>query len=437
MNTITYWGGLDTIGRCIFSVQNEKGRVIGDFGTLSEEATPKEGQSLVQALIEKNLLPKMPYLYAKEDVGREIKSLEESPYEEQGIFITHVHIDHMGGLKYLPKGVNVYMSEQGKKLYERLIKEGFEPPIQANLIGVPYEKVIKIGDYKVQLLPNDHDTIGTSSILVETAEGRLLHTGDIRWNGYHRDQVKQLIQKVSPVDLLMIEGTSFSFEPEENLTLSHDQSPEDYHSEDWLLRKVKTYLSKPSSLVINPYERNIDRLVALNHLGHDSHRPVVWEKPFAHLIRPYTDEVVYSLVDSKEEQSKENLTWQEVKQQAEKYVVHLTFKHLDRLKELESGYYLHLNGEPLGAYDPRYEGFLKAIEEANFTFEYAGVSGHGAPWEIVDIAKGLSPRLVVPWHTFNPDQEQKALEQEKLQVFRPEEGKTYRLSEVLSLSTTK
>lgn len=409
MENIIFWSGLNSIGSNIFSLDNGKNRLVMDFGMPNEEYSGIKEESVVEALINEGKLPTIPYLYDTSNFIQEFPGIHESKFEEQAVFISHLHLDHNAGLKYLPKDTKVYMSDETKKMYEYLLEAGMEAAIDATLIGVPFNEQVTVGDYKVSFISNDHDTIGTSSILIEAADKRILHSGDIRKNGYHPGNIDSLIKGVKPIDLLLIEGTSFSFPDEE--TVESKQRTE----QDLLDDFEKLLLDNTGNIVINPYPRNIDRLIKLNELSIKLKRPILWTNDYAKLLECYTDENVHmwtSLEDTKDG------------------VIQVHFDDIESLNYLKAGIYLHMNGEPLGEYDPRYSILLNTLEKYNFTFANYSVSGHGTKEDILNIVENINPKIVVPWHTFEPEIQGAALERRGMNVFLPELRKDYNLDDL-------
>ena len=84
-------------------------------------------------------------------------------FTHEAIFISHLHIDHMGALQYLKKPIPIYLSEPSYKLYQLLIKLGIEKPV-ANLHPLAYEQPITIGDLTVTGFHSDHDEPGVMAL---------------------------------------------------------------------------------------------------------------------------------------------------------------------------------------------------------------------------------------------------------------------------------
>ena len=106
--------------------------------------------------------------------------LEQHVDELKGLIITHAHEDHIGAVAYLWERLQcpIYCSPfTASVLYKK-----FE---ERNLRKVPIEVIepsgfAKIGAYDVQFVPVSHSVPDTCSLIIETPEGRVVHSGD--WN---------------------------------------------------------------------------------------------------------------------------------------------------------------------------------------------------------------------------------------------------------------
>ncbi len=88
MTTVRFLNGLDTIGGNIVEFATDTSRVIMDFGVAADLT-----DETVETAIAHGKLPALPELFFD----------QPDKYEHEAIFISHLHIDHMGALKYLKK----------------------------------------------------------------------------------------------------------------------------------------------------------------------------------------------------------------------------------------------------------------------------------------------------------------------------------------------
>ncbi|MDN6900030.1 hydrolase [Oenococcus sicerae] len=387
-----FLNGLNTIGGNIVSFANNKTRIFMDFGVPEDS---KAGDSIT-SLIEKGILPDTPELFTEN---------ARQTYDQQAIFISHLHIDHIGALKFLKPQLPIYMSAQSKKLYDDLIQAGDELPI-ADLQAVDYGQMVKIGPFTVTFFQSDHDVIGASAIEVVDDQGHhFVHSGDLRYNGPYPQRLDHWTQAVAQTqpDLFLIEGTSFSFDDDKG---DHAQAASTNVEAD-LLQHFIDKLPSNHLLAINPYPRNVERLYALEMAANDFGRPIVWESFYAGLLKQFFPKT-RPLVLGKDIDLSQIIAY------PENYVLQNSYDHLDYLKDFYKPIFLQMNGEPLGDYDPRYQLQQAKLTQFAAEFIYAGASGHATQADLLKAAKRVHAKLTIPWHSFKPEIEAAALRGEGL-----------------------
>lgn len=388
---VKFLNGLNTIGGNVVSFTQGKTRLVMDFGVNFAPSEIPTGDLLADGT-----LPALPDLFT--DAHSEF---------ETTIFVSHLHLDHMGALKYLTKPIDVYMSQASADLYYVLTKLGIESAPYANIKVIDFEKPTNFGDFEVTFFETDHDARGAAAIRIRNGEHTVVHSGDVRLDGPHPERVNHWadILRDENIDLLLLEGTEFSFD--EDNDISHER-----HTEMSLQQNFAQILQDSEQLVvINPYERNIDRLVALQETAHANGREMRWDHQFATILR------AMGMTDVKE------IDWTIVLAQPDHYVVQNHFNQLHDLDQFNSDYvYLHMNGEPLGEYDPRFAELSDYLTSNNVLLRSLGVSGHATPNDLVALAQHVNAQKTVTWHSFKPEKEAKALREVGLNVYLPAKG---------------
>ena len=388
---VKFLNGLNTIGGNVVSFTQGKTRLVMDFGVNFAPSEIPTGDLLADGT-----LPALPDLFT--DAHSEF---------ETTIFVSHLHLDHMGALKYLTKPTDVYMSQASADLYYVLTKLGIESAPYANIKVIDFEKSTNFGDFEVTFFETDHDARGAAAIRIRNGEHTVVHSGDVRLDGPHPERVNHWadILRDENIDLLLLEGTEFSFD--EDNDISHER-----HTEMSLQQNFAQILQDSEQLVvINPYERNIDRLVALQETVHANGREMRWDHQFATILR------AMGMTDVKE------IDWTIVLAQPDHYVVQNHFTQLHDLDQFNGDYvYLHMNGEPLGEYDPRFAELSDYLTSNNVLLRSLGVSGHATPNDLVALAQHVNAQKTVTWHSFKPEKEAKALREVGLNVYLPAKG---------------
>lgn len=156
---ITPLGGLGEVGKNITVYECENDAFLVDVGlTFPDEGMP--GVDLV--------IPDFTYVH-------EIKS------KLRGIVITHGHEDHIGGLAYLLKSINlpVYATRLTCGLIEGKLKEhGLSDKVKLH-VQAPGD-VVKLGCMSVEFINVNHSIPDACSFAITTPAGVIIQTGDFK-----------------------------------------------------------------------------------------------------------------------------------------------------------------------------------------------------------------------------------------------------------------
>lgn len=115
--------------------------------------------------------------------------LESIRHKLRGYVITHGHLDHIGGLPHIiPKvPAPVYGSKftigRVEEIFENFglpMPEGFE--LQTIMMNENTHERLKIGSFFVELVRVTHSIPGSTVVVVDTPVGRVVNTGDFRFD---------------------------------------------------------------------------------------------------------------------------------------------------------------------------------------------------------------------------------------------------------------
>jgi len=152
-------GGLNEIGKNLTVFECGKDLIILDCGI----AFPDDDMPGIDMVI-----PDMTYL-------------EKNASKIKGIVLTHGHEDHIGGIPFLLKKLNVpiYGTRLTLGLVEVKLKE-HNLLSKTKLTRVNAGDTIKLGDIKVEFIHNNHSIADSVAIAFHTPVGVIVHTGDFK-----------------------------------------------------------------------------------------------------------------------------------------------------------------------------------------------------------------------------------------------------------------
>lgn len=152
-------GGVDEIGKNMTVIEYEDEIIVIDSGM----KFPDDEMYGIDAVI-----PDVSYL---------IKNVDKI----SGIFITHGHEDHIGGLPYVLKQINVpvFATRLTLGLIELKLREhGLFDIVKLNTVKP--RDVIKTKKMSVEFIKTNHSIADSCALAIRTPEGTIVHTGDFK-----------------------------------------------------------------------------------------------------------------------------------------------------------------------------------------------------------------------------------------------------------------
>lgn len=139
----------------------------------------------------------------------DISWLVERRDQIEAIFITHAHEDHVGAVAHTYEQLNapIYARRFTGNIAQRKMEEHGHP-VDAITVVAAWPEKIKAGPFTVGFLPMSHSIPESSAMIIDSPEGRVIHSGDFKldetplvgepfdpdlWADVSKDGVKALI----------------------------------------------------------------------------------------------------------------------------------------------------------------------------------------------------------------------------------------------------
>lgn len=273
--------GIKSIGCNILELWSDQARIITDLGVPYPGQDPmilREGESLSEARVRYGHLPDIKNLYADQTWNRE-NSLPTL------ILISHLHLDHMGGLAYLPEDTPILVHNDTYKLFLALssCQRGFRRPY--NFITLLDGETYDFFDFKLELLEVDHDLPGASAFLISHRGETIVHSGDLRLHGRKPQKTWNFAQRLADKKAkLFLEGSSFAWS-------SDQENPRELEKSETCIEDNKTFIhysleeaSLLGDLSLDPQSYNPNKGVYPPSIYCDSE--AAWDAYFNAIINP-------------------------------------------------------------------------------------------------------------------------------------------------------
>jgi len=376
------------------------------------------------------------------------------PLDCNGVFVSHAHADHIGYIHFLRNDLPIYATAESRKIMESVeetsgmgwcefanLKETFtfyknSKGNYSRLQGEDSKRPRKFEDVKNQAKFDsisvtssrvNHSIPGATGYIIETSNGTIAYTGDLRFHGYDGHLTEKFIEDAAGVDTLIIEGTRMDGKD----TLQEDDVCA-------LLEKEMT--GTDGIILANWPARDTERLMSFFEAAKKSNRILVLNTKQANLleklgevssevpkttdknIRIFITRKSWGLIDRKDLPD-ENLkykdyeTWErryidhpntihygELRRHPEEYVVRTDFFDMSELLDIMpdgKSKYIRSTCEP---FDDKME-FNEAIIDSwldHFKIKKTDTihcSGHAPGPDIERIIEEIKPKKIIPIHT--------------------------------------
>lgn len=184
-------GGLGEVGKNMYALMHDNEIIIIDCGVMFPEGN----------------LPGIDYILA------DYTFLQANQDKIKGLFITHGHEDHIGGIPYLVSNVNIPMI-YAPKVAAELIKKKLEDRgiAYSNIVIFDENTKVDFKHFSVEFFRTTHSIPDSYGISIMTPNGRVVETGDFKFDltpiGPMANLAKMAKLGEDGVKLLMTESTN-------------------------------------------------------------------------------------------------------------------------------------------------------------------------------------------------------------------------------------
>lgn len=415
---LTIYRGTKEVGGTMIEIKSKSTRILLDAGYplfLNGEVIDEElVKRPYQELLELGVIPKVKELY----------SWDKRSFD--AVLISHAHSDHFGLLKYIHPDIPIYLTETTDKLIEMSLS--FPIPDYSNRdrrIIKMYEP-FSIGDFTIKPYLMDHSAFQAAAFEIKCEGKTILYTGDFRGHGRRRAYLERFLKEAEKEpDLLLIEGTTLGRAGETDCTEEEleAQFKQVIASQQAMNQKRGIVLCQPTSqnidrvvsfykaakacekiFVIDIYTANL--LYELKKLGnHDLPAPSLWRPDIRVFYPMMLTKKVEKLLGKKYTKRFRacGISGRTIGKKQKEIVMLVRPSVLADLKRmrLKDGTLIYSQWQAYRKkpYQVRLEEYLKS---RGFTDSYLHTSGHAFEEDIKKVIKGLSPKEIVPIHTFCP-----------------------------------
>ena len=155
---------------------------LGGVGEIGKNMTAIEYGNDIIIIDAGMTFPNMEEMPGIDSVVPDITYLAQNKEKVRGVFITHGHEDHIGGLSYLMKELQEGTPVYGTKLTLMLA----ENKLQENRVSGVVQRVVKPGDrvkagaFEVEFVGVNHSISGACALAIRTPCGLIYHSGDFK-----------------------------------------------------------------------------------------------------------------------------------------------------------------------------------------------------------------------------------------------------------------
>lgn len=426
---LTIYRGTREVGGTMIELKTGNTRILLDAGyplfyhdEVIDDAFWKKPH---QELLELGVIPRVKGLYRW-----------EKP-EFDAVLISHAHSDHFGLLNHIHPYIPIYLSETTDRLIEMSLTFPIPDYSRRDRRIIEMFEPFSIGDFTIKPYLMDHSAFQAAAFELKCEGKTILYTGDFRGHGRRREYLERFLNEAEKEpDLLLIEGTTLG------RTGELEGTEEELAAQFKQIMMNQQGMEKSGIVLCQPTSQNIDRVISFYQAAKACGKIFVMDIYTANLmfkleklrksnLISYSDaddsslpvpslwrpdiRVFYPMMLTKKmekllgkEYSKRfrayGISGRAIGRKQKEIVMLVRPSTLADLKfmKLKDGTLIYSQWQAYREkpYQARLEKYLKS---RGFSVSYLHTSGHAFEEEIKKVIKELSPKEIVPIHTFCPE----------------------------------
>jgi len=461
MVTLTFFGGIETIGGNKVLLEDKSTRLFLDFGTpFSEESVYFEWPELrpanIDDLFKTNVLPRFNNFF---------KFSHGKPFVD-GIIVSHAHADHYGYLPLVRNDIPIFTGRYTRDLI-RIRDKTYNKTWDRDTSHLEFRelrtgKAKAIKDITVDAHSVDHSVPGAHAFVIHTSSGAIVYTGDFRMSGFMKGLSESFVKELKKEDVkcMICEGTNLSKEPRE---ADQHKLP----SEEDVERKTDYHVEKADGLVIYDGSTvDLDRIRTVWKVAKKHGRKFVIESRLAYILLetqktglikglPGKGDFLIYLSRMKERGSEEYeetfkqyrtnhekkmveelpedmFVWgpgrDEILKRPEEYLLYTTngISMMMQFKSVDKGIpgiYVYGKAEPYSEEQAvTYERLKNWVELCGLKMKFAHTSGHCSPEQLSALLKQVCPEVLIPVHSEFPEMFVGLIDSKSTRILLAKEG---------------
>lgn len=336
-----------------------------------------------------------------------------------GVFISHPHLDHYGLSQKIEQDVPVLIGADALRIINAANSFAFYETTLKNVLTIKNKKSITLGPFKLTPYLVDHSAYDSYALLVEADNKRLFYSGDFRRHGRKGKLFERFISNAPKnIDVLLMEGS----------TLGRSEDNNVYPSEADLEKTFIGLFKKTKGLVLLWCSgQNIDRLVTIYRACRYSGKQFIADMYTAHILqsignaripqpgwkgfRVYLPKfqkktiIKKKLFDLAQSFSQWRIYSKELNDHSDTSVLLFRPSMMIDFEDANFTENATLVYSLWQGYlkDERYKRLFNWMKEKNIQLIHCHTSGHAPLTDLKEFAEAVSPKMLVPIHTFVPD----------------------------------